>query len=89
MEIILIVLMAGFFLLPTIAIDIEWLTYLPWWACLSIGVVGMIWMVVLLFRPAEMTDNPLGVIGGALGSVAYMVVGLHKYKRREIRNLRK
>ena len=88
MEIILIVLMAGFFLLPTIAIDIEWLTYLPWWACLGVSVIGMIWMVVLLVNPCEMTNNPLGVLGAVFGSVAYMVVGLHKYKRRETRNLR-
>ena len=89
MEIILIVLMAGFFLLPTIAIDIEWLTYLPWWVCLGIGVIGIIWMVSYLFRPEEMTNNPLGVLGAVFGSVAYMVVGLHKYKQREIRNFRK
>lgn len=87
MGIILIVLMAGFILLPTIAVDIEWLTYLPWWVCLGLGVVGMIWMMVLLFNPAEMTDNPLGVLGAVFGSIAYMIVGLHKYRRREIGNV--
>jgi len=84
MEIILIVLIAGLFLLPTIAIDIEWLTYLPWWACLGVGVFGTIWMIGLLFRQTEITNDMIEVVGGVLGSVAYMAVGLHKFKRREM-----
>jgi hypothetical protein len=89
MEIILIVLIAGLFLLPSIIIDIEWLTYLPWWACFGVGVCGTIWMIALLFRPIEITNDALEVVGGVLGSVAYIVVGLHKFKQREMTRFRR
>ena len=82
MEIVLIILIGGAVLLPMIATEIEWLTHLPWWICLTIGICGMIWMIgVLLGLASDEQDIPT-VVFGVLVSVAYIIVGHHKYKRR-------